>query len=180
MGTDYGNFNKSDMGAQAAWKGFSSQTLYIASRLMGASDEYLFYPEDIEDLVVKKDDAVIEAVQVKNISSDLTLSSLASTKSSKGGERFFKRVCYLHAHYPDFSLVKVIYFQELQARGISIPVLIPIRDEDFNMTPIRNNSVRIEIVEIELTQQEARRLYNQYTETIPHPQFRSFEEAWGA
>ena len=430
MGTDYGNFNKSDMGAQAAWKGFSSQTLYIASRLMSAPDEYLFCPEDIEDLVVKKDDAVIEAVQVKNISSDLTLSSLASTKSSKGGEGFFKRVCYLHAHYPDFSLVRVIYFQELgeellqfiqgkktaketmlkklianheleeteaawllsslvfekvsiddlqaninaqisqyvevmaapniaqalltqyiselsnnkgttsleqwkekmcqigtdlaaidgyykeyqkslvrlcdltssldtnslhlefmqgistkpahirnnfdfpreywesvitemvsqnkstiikgvsgqgksalcyrylmnhypedlvfcvrsisseqqaenlvaalkgiakhtqniityidvnpgeyqwiyllqelQARGISIPVLISIRDEDFNMTPIRNNSVRIEVVEIELTQQEARQLYNQYTETLPHPQFRSFEEAWGA
>ena len=30
-------FQKSDIGAQAAWKGFSSQTLYIASRLI--SDE---------------------------------------------------------------------------------------------------------------------------------------------
>lgn len=27
-------FSRSDVGAQAAWKGFSSQTLYIASRLI--------------------------------------------------------------------------------------------------------------------------------------------------
>lgn len=40
-------FQKSDMGAQAAWKGFSSQTLYIASRLISDNDdsEYEYYPE---------------------------------------------------------------------------------------------------------------------------------------
>ena len=85
-----GIFQKSDIGAQAAWKGFSSQTLYISSRLISDKNGYEYYPEDVEDLVVKKDGVVVEAVQVKNISADLTLSSLAATKTSKGGEGFFK------------------------------------------------------------------------------------------
>lgn len=113
MNTTSGSFIKSNMGAQAAWKGFSAQTLYIAFRLMNAPDEYLFCPEDIEDLLVKKENDVIEAVQVKNIAADLTISSLASTKSSKGGEGFFKRVCHLHTLYPEFSMVRVVYFQDL-------------------------------------------------------------------
>ena len=79
-------FQKSDIGAQAAWKGFSSQTLYIASRLISDENGYEYYPEDIEDLVIKKNGAVAEAVQVKNISADLTLSSLAATKTSRSGE----------------------------------------------------------------------------------------------
>ena len=74
-------FQKSDKGAQAAWKGFSSQTLYIASRLISDKGGYEYYPEDVEDLVIKKNNVVIEAVQVKNISASLTLSSLAGTKS---------------------------------------------------------------------------------------------------
>ena len=77
------DFYKSDAGAQAAWKGFSSQTLYIASRLISDEGGYEYYPEDIEDLVVKKNGAVVEAVQVKNISADLTLSSLASRLVSR-------------------------------------------------------------------------------------------------
>lgn len=76
------SFQKSDQGAQAAWKGFSSQTLYIASRLISDKDGYEYYPEDVEDLVIKKNNVVIEAVQVKNISASLTLSSLAGTKTS--------------------------------------------------------------------------------------------------
>lgn len=106
-------FSKSDIGAQSAWKGFSSQTLYIASRIASDANDYNFFPEDIEDLVVKKDESVIEAIQVKNISSDLTLSSLASTKSSKSGEGFFKRICSLHIDYPSFSKVRIIYFNKL-------------------------------------------------------------------
>jgi len=106
-------FSKSDIGAQSAWKGFSSQTLYIASRIASDTNDYDFFPEDIEDLVVKKDEIVIEAIQVKNISSDLTLSSLASTKSSKSGEGFFKRVCSLHVSYPSLSTVRIIFFNKL-------------------------------------------------------------------
>jgi len=106
-------FTKSDTGAQSAWKGFSSQTLYIASRIATDTNSYDFFPEDVEDLVVKKDGTIIEAVQVKNISEDLTLSSLASTKSSRSGEGFFKRVCKLHNLYPSFSKVRIIYFNRL-------------------------------------------------------------------
>ena len=107
------NFVKSDIGAQAAWKGFSSQTLYIAYRLLADKDDYEYYPEDIEDLVIKKDGAVVEAVQVKNLSSDLTLSSLASTKTSKGGDGFFNRMCSLHAIDKRFSGIKIAYFGRL-------------------------------------------------------------------
>ncbi len=107
------NFEKSDMGAQAAWKGFSSQTLYIASRLISDIDGYEYYPEDVEDLVIKKNGVVIEAVQVKNVVADLTLSSLALVKTSKGGEGFFNRMCSLHAQNHLFSSIRIVYFGEL-------------------------------------------------------------------
>lgn len=48
---DKSKFQKSDMGAQAAWKGFSSQTFYIAARLISDEQGYEYYPENIEDLV---------------------------------------------------------------------------------------------------------------------------------
>ncbi|CAH1205327.1 hypothetical protein [Paenibacillus sp. JJ-223] len=108
-----GIFSKSDIGAQAAWKGFSSQTLYIASRLMSDTHNHDFFPEDIEDLVIKNEGKIIEAIQIKNISSDLTLSSLASAKSSVGGEGFYKRVCSIHEVDNSFSKVRVIYFNNL-------------------------------------------------------------------
>ena len=107
------DFYKSDAGAQAAWKGFSSQTLYIASRLISDESDYEYYPEDVEDLVIKEGGVVIEAVQVKNISADLTLSSLAATKTSKSGEGFFNRMCGLHAQNPSFHCIKVVYFNTL-------------------------------------------------------------------
>lgn len=106
-------FEKSDIGAQAAWKGFSSQTLYIASRLVSDIEGYEYYPEDVEDLVVKKNGIVVEAIQVKNISADLTLSSLVSSKTSKGGEGFFKRMCSLHDHNPSFDHIVIVYFNTL-------------------------------------------------------------------
>ena len=106
-------FQKSDIGAQAAWKGFTSQTLYIASRVISDESGYEYYPEDIEDLVIKKNGAVVEAIQVKNVSADLTLSSLAGTKTSRSGEGFFNRMCSLHKQDPSFSCIKVVYFNTL-------------------------------------------------------------------
>lgn len=115
---DNPNFTKSDIGAQSAWKGFSSQTLYIAHRLLSDDGAYEYYPEDLEDLVIKKDGVVIEAIQVKNIKSDLSLSSLASTQTSKGGEGFFNRMSSLHDSDDSFSSITIVYFgslgQELQ------------------------------------------------------------------
>ncbi len=114
-------FIKSYIGAQAAWKGFSSQTLYIASRIVADTDDNCFFPEDIEDLVIKNEDKVVEAVQIKNVSADLTVSHLSSTKYSLSGEGFFNRVCSLHAQYPEFNIVKVVYFTSLgdELNGIS-------------------------------------------------------------
>ncbi|WP_338540372.1 hypothetical protein [Paenibacillus tundrae] len=111
--SDNEGFAKSDIGAQAAWRGFSSQTLYIAYRLMSNTQNYDFYPEDIEDLVIKNEGKIIEAIQIKNISSDLTLSSLASAKSSLGGEGFYQRVCSIHKADNSFSKVRVVYFNNL-------------------------------------------------------------------
>lgn len=45
---------KSNIGARAAWKGFSSQTVYIAYRLMILEDKLDMYPENVEDLMIKK------------------------------------------------------------------------------------------------------------------------------
>lgn len=92
-------FTKSDIGAQSAWKGYSSQTLYIASRIMGetANDEY--YPEHLEDLLIKRDGQVVEAVQVKNLSDPLTISDLALTKESRSGEYavyVIPNLCFKH------------------------------------------------------------------------------------
>lgn len=59
------SFTKSDIGAQAAWKGFSSQTLYIAYKLLTDEDGYEYYPEDIEDLVIKKTDLLLRPFKLK-------------------------------------------------------------------------------------------------------------------
>ena len=63
------DIRKSDIGAQAAWKGFTSQTLYIANRLISDNDGYEFYPEDVEDLIIRNNGVVIEAVRNKLVKS---------------------------------------------------------------------------------------------------------------
>lgn len=110
---DKSNFQRSDVGAQAAWKGFSSQTFYIAARLISDEQGYEYYPEDIEDLVVKKDGTIVEAVQIKNISAALTLSSLALAKTSTGGEGFFNRMCSIHLQDSFFNNIRIVYFGTL-------------------------------------------------------------------
>ena len=113
-------FEKSDTGAQSSWKGFSSQTLYIANRLVTDKTGYDFYPEDIEDLVIRFDKKIIEAVQIKNITADLTLSHLALSKTSQGGEGFFQRVCKLHKEDTDFNTVRVVCFGSIGKELLSL------------------------------------------------------------
>ena len=48
------SFSKSNTGAQAAWKGFSSQTIYSASRIITDEEGSEYYSENIENLVIKK------------------------------------------------------------------------------------------------------------------------------
>jgi len=101
---------RSGLGAQAAWKGFSAQTLYIAYRLINDSKGYEYYPEDVEDLLIKHNGHIIEAVQVKNICSELTLSNLSSGKTSRNNEGLFKRMCQLHDLDSSLFSIRIVHF----------------------------------------------------------------------
>ena len=68
--------------------------------------------------------------------------------------------------------------QELQSRGLSIPVLISIRDEDYNLTPISGKAIQYGIVELTLSKEEAALIYNSFTDVQLHAELRTFEEAW--
>lgn len=80
-------FADSEKGAKAAWNGFTSQTLYIANRLMLLNDESEFSPEKVEDLLVSDNGIPLESIQVKNITADLTLSHFSPQKP----DSFFRR-----------------------------------------------------------------------------------------
>lgn len=68
--------------------------------------------------------------------------------------------------------------QELQFRGLEVPVLISIRDEDYNVTPIKGESIRYGVIELVLSETEAEQIYGRFTVVRPHSSHRSFEEAW--
>ena len=68
--------------------------------------------------------------------------------------------------------------QELQTRGLEIPVLVSIRDEDYNATPLNGKSIKYEVVELTLSKEEAEDIYNIFTSESPHPIYRTFEDAW--
>jgi len=98
-------FIKSEVGTKAAWKGFSSQTSYIAYRLMLLKDDSTFYPERAEDLMIKKNDISQELVQVKNLKADLALSHLSPQKS----DSFFRRCLSYKAENTGLTL-RVVSF----------------------------------------------------------------------
>ncbi|ETT67435.1 hypothetical protein BSK66_29370 [Paenibacillus odorifer] len=97
---------KSELGSRAAWKGFSSQTVYIAYRLMLLNNEYDFFPEQAEDLMIKKNDKVVELVQVKNLSADLALSHL----SPKEKDSFFQRCLKLKNDSSEEIILNIVSF----------------------------------------------------------------------
>lgn len=68
--------------------------------------------------------------------------------------------------------------QELQTRGLAVPVLISIRDEDYNATRISGKAILYDIIELQLTKEEAKIIYDNFTAGNPHSQHRSFDEAW--
>ncbi|WP_461203236.1 hypothetical protein [Enterococcus sp. N342-3-1-2] len=98
-------FSKSDTGAKAAWKGFSSQTTYIAYRLINLDEEFEFCPEQVEDLLINKDGIAHEIVQVKNLSSPLSLSDLNPSES----DSFFRR-CLSYKDTNKNIVLKIISF----------------------------------------------------------------------
>lgn len=103
-------FYKSEQGSKAAWKGFSSQTVYIANRLLFLEDDSDFFPENAEDLMLQKNGLVTELVQVKNLSADLALSHL----SPQEDDSFFKR-CLFHRSNNESLAIKVVSFGSIGA-----------------------------------------------------------------
>lgn len=102
------NYVKSDIGSKAAWKGFSSQTTYIAYRLMLLNDQSDFYPEKVEDLMVKNSGSIIELVQIKNLGNNLALSDF----SPQEADSFFRRALANRKENEDFTL-KVVSFGKI-------------------------------------------------------------------
>lgn len=69
----------SKAGAEAAFKGYSSQTLYILHRVLTDEKDLTFQPETKEDLAVyDSNDKLIEVVQVKDLVNDFCLSDFGS------------------------------------------------------------------------------------------------------
>lgn len=106
-------FSKSDLGAQASWKGYSSQTLYIASRIVQDHGLFEYFPEQLEDLLIKCDGEVSEIIQIKDLEANLSISNLSSTSSSMNNEGFFRRVLSLQKKENKPIVVKVVHFGEL-------------------------------------------------------------------
>ena len=73
------DIRKSDIGAQASWKGFTSQTLYIANRLISDNDGYEFYPEDVEDLIIRNNGAAIDGATIFQRIRYITIPSIRPT-----------------------------------------------------------------------------------------------------
>lgn len=96
-----------DRGGHSAWKGFSSQTTYIANRLIFEKDISLtYYPESIEDLKIQdQNGSVVELIQVKNLSSKLALSDLRPQKEGS----FLKRALSVRQNNPNLKVCLVSY-----------------------------------------------------------------------
>ena len=106
---------QSEKGAEAAWRGFSTQTLYIAGRLLECDDNELeFYPEQVEDLLVKRGESISELVQVKNLTKDLSLSDLSPQKQ----DSFFRR-CLKYKDNEEIIL-KVVSFGNVGSEMLTL------------------------------------------------------------
>lgn len=103
-------YSAADRGGNSAWKGFSSQTIYIANRLIFEKDKTKnYYPESIEDLkITDTNGSMVELIQVKNLSNDLSLSDL---KPQKEGS-FFKRALDARQQNTDL-LVRLISYGDI-------------------------------------------------------------------
>lgn len=102
------NFVKSDKGAKAAWKGFSSQTTYIASRLIDLPSNFELHPEKIEDLLITKNGVPEELIQIKNLTTNLTLSDLNPAED----DSFFRRCLSIKKQNMNITL-KVVSFGKI-------------------------------------------------------------------
>ena len=94
-------------GATAAFRGYRLQTLYILSRLIDVEDQdLLFRPEGKEDLdIYTSDGQLLETVQVKAYSANLTLSNL----TSEPNDSFFDRSLHNRKDFPN-STIRIVSF----------------------------------------------------------------------
>ena len=56
--------------------------------------------------------------------------------------------------------------------ALEIPVLVSIRDEDYNVTPLNGKAIKYDVVELSLSKEEAEDIYNIFTQktgTIVNP-----------
>lgn len=109
---------KSEIGTEAAWRGFSTQTLYIARRLLEIENSVQLYPEHIEDLMIMKNEKVIELVQVKNLSEELSLSDLSPKKK----DSFFRRCL---AYKNNNVCLRIVSFGNI---GLEFQKMLQIKD----------------------------------------------------
>ena len=94
-------------GAAAALRGYRLQTLYILSRLLDVEHQELWYlPEGKEDLDIHSPDGeLLETVQVKAYSDNLSLSNFASQLH----DSFFDRSLRNRRSFPD-STIRIVSF----------------------------------------------------------------------
>ncbi len=140
------SFIKSEQGTKAAWKGFSSQTTYIANRLMLLNDNLDFFPEKTEDLMIKSGESVVELIQVKNLSADLAMSHL----SPKENDSFFRR-CLSYKAINSNLILRVISFGNI---GAELQGLI-------NKNSACVSSVKAKLIECGYTDEEVGWIINQ-------------------
>lgn len=94
--------------ATHTYRGYRQQALYILWRILNdVGDDLVFQPEGVEDLAVfdSTGETLIEVTQVKDHSTNLTLSTFAPDKTSS----FFYRVAERQQEQPDL-LVKIASF----------------------------------------------------------------------
>lgn len=94
--------------ATPAYRGYRLQTLYTLARIFESNEitDFVFQPEGVEDIAIwNKNDCLLETVQVKAYTADLTLSSLSPNKV----DSFFYRAYDLISIYPNLK-VKIASF----------------------------------------------------------------------
>jgi len=94
-------------GAIAAYKGYRTQALYTLNRILTSQQQGIFFqPEKYEDLTVYEDKGkILEAIQVKDLSSNLTLSNFSPEKP----DSFFRRTLTLIKEYPGIKITIISF-----------------------------------------------------------------------
>lgn len=89
-------------GAIAAYKGYRNQALYALHRILKSQQQNIYFqPEKYEDLTVYKDSGkILEAIQVKDLTANLSLSDFYPEKP----DSFFRRALMLIKEHPGIKI----------------------------------------------------------------------------